>query len=85
MMRICDGIWFINAMHLNLPISSNLNFDPSTVQRVVLCFEQSRTVTSPFSGENAKSVVIMDDASIHHVDSVVNHTAVRCPGPLPPT
>lgn len=41
-------------------ISSNLNVDPSTVQKVVLCYEQSRTVTSPFSGENAKSVVIMD-------------------------
>ena len=26
---------------------------------------------SPFNGENAKSVVIMDNASVHHVDSVV--------------
>ena len=26
---------------------------------------------SPFNGENAKSVVIMDNESIHHIDNVV--------------
>jgi len=35
-------------------ISSNLNVDPSTVQKVVLCYEQSGTVTSPFSGRKCK-------------------------------
>ena len=57
----CGMVYQYYALELTYrEIASNLNVDPSTVQRVVLCFEQSRTVTSPFSGENAKSVVIMD-------------------------
>ena len=34
-------------------------------------FEQCLAVLQPFNGSNARSVVIMDIASIHHVEKVV--------------
>ena len=36
-------------------------------------------ILQPFNGSNARSIVVMDNASIHHVDKVVSLTNEASP------